>query len=272
MRAAPLVAFCLAACGGAMTGDLEPEAPEAAVATPATTDDVAGLVAGEVMRFDVKIAGVLAGQAQIVVGAKGMVDGIPAIAVSSKIESAGALALLREVRDEATSIVDVARLEPLSGTADVVFGDKRYHADVAFARHGATIRYQPGDAAMSTLHYQFGDQEVHDAHTAMARVRTWRAEPGDRMTLWMIGGRRIWHSEIWPVGREVIGTRLGNQPALHLDGSSRRARPDLTIDPSKEPRTFSVWLSDDADRVPLRVQAHTEYGDLTIELVDYQRP
>ena len=39
----------------------------------------------------------------------------------------------------------------------------------------------------------------------------------------------------------------------------------------KATRTFSVWLSDDADRVPLRVVGHTELGDVTMELVEYTR-
>ncbi len=275
MRAAPILIAVLAACGGAVTGDLE--APAAPGPGPVATetvraDDVSGLVAGEVMRFDVRIAGVLAGEAQVAVGEPGLVGGIRAVAVSSRIASAGALALLKVVRDEATSIVDMRKLTPISSTAKVVFGDKRYTAAAAYDDHAATIQYQPEGGAVTTLTYKFGEHEVHDAHTAMARVRTWRAEPGDRLGMWMIGGRRIWRSEIWPVGHEVIGTRLGNQAAIRLDGTSHRARPDLTLDPSKPPRRFTVWLSDDADRVPLLVKAHTEYGELTIELVDYQHP
>ena len=275
MRAALALVALLAACGGAATGELEaPTTPGVTAATgaPALAEDVTGLVAGETMRFDVKVAGVLAGEAQFAVGAEGLVDGKRAIAVSSRISSAGALALLKEVRDEATSIVDLARMTPIRGNANVVFGDKRYHADTEFTDHAATIAFQPAGGAVTTIHYRFGDNLVHDAHSAMAVVRSWRAEPGARLGLWMVGGRRIWRSEIWPVGNEVIGTRMGNQPAIRLDGTSVRARPDLTIDESKKPRSFSVWLSDDADRVPLLVKARTEYGDLTIELVDYQRP
>jgi hypothetical protein len=37
-------------------------------------------------------------------------------------------------------------------------------------------------------------------------------------------------------------------------------------------RTFTVWLTDDADRVPLRVLANTELGDITVDLTDYSRP
>ncbi|HVK76095.1 MAG TPA: DUF3108 domain-containing protein [Kofleriaceae bacterium] len=273
MRAVVPVLALVVACGGAATGELDTPAPPGLTAPPPIADeDVAGLVAGEIMRFDVKVAGVLAGEAQVAVGEPGLVGGVRAVAVSSRIASAGALALIKEVRDEGTSIIDMDRLAPISSKADVAFGDKRYHADAWFEPHAATIEYQPEGRSSLTIRYRFGDQEVHDALSAMAKVRTWRAEPGDRLGLWMIGGRRIWRSEIWSVGPEVIGTRLGNQPTLRLDGTSHRALADLKLDPTKKPRSFSVWLSDDADRVPLLVKAKTEYGDLTIELVDYQRP
>ena len=33
-----------------------------------------------------------------------------------------------------------------------------------------------------------------------------------------------------------------------------------------------VYLSDDADRVPLRVVAATELGDIVMDLTEYNRP
>ena len=44
------------------------------------------------------------------------------------------------------------------------------------------------------------------------------------------------------------------------------------VETDKPMRTFTVWLSDDADRVPLRVLASTELGDVTVDLTDYSRP
>ena len=57
-----------------------------------------------------------------------------------------------------------------------------------------------------------------------------------------------------------------------FDGVSYRAKRDLTVESNRPARTFRVWLSDDADRVPLRVTAKTELGDVVMSLVDYGRP
>jgi hypothetical protein len=258
------------ACGGA--GDLNATAPSLAPGPIDADDEIQGFAPGEQLAFEVRLAGVLAGEAQFAAGRPGVVDGRRAIAVSSVIKSAGAFALIKEVKDDVTSIIDLERLRPMRTTSDVVFGARRYHAATTFSDHGARIEYTPHGEAARSLVYEFGEAVVHDAHSSMALIRTWTAEPGERIALWVIGGRRLWRTEIWVVGDEVIGTRMGNQPAIRLDGTSVRSRPDLTPEPKKPPRSFSVWLSDDADRVPLRFSAKTELGEIVIELVGYERP
>jgi len=88
----------------------------------------------------------------------------------------------------------------------------------------------------------------------------------------VLGGRRIWKVDLTMGAPEVIGTYAGNQQAVRIDGVASRAFANLTVDTARPPRTFTVWMSDDADRVPFRVVAGTELGDVTIDLVDYVRP
>jgi hypothetical protein len=265
------LALATAACGGA-AGDLTAQAPTLPPGPIDADETIVGFSPGEQLAFEVRLAGVLAGEAQFAAGQPGTVDGRRAIAVSSIIKSAGAFALIKEVKDEVTSIIDLDRMRPMRTTSDVVFGARRYHAETEFSDHGASIQYTPQGEASRSLVYDFGEAVVHDAHSSMALIRTWTAEPGERIALWVIGGRRLWRTEIWVVGNEVIGTRMGNQSTIRLDGTSIRSRADLTAEPGKKPRSFSVWLSDDADRVPLRFSAKTELGDITIELVAYERP
>lgn len=273
LAAAAAVGALLGACGGA-AAELAAQPPELAPAPAAAAvdDEIQGLVPGESLAFEVKVAGVLAGEAHLAVGKPAALDGRRAVAVSSVMRSAGAFALIKEVKDEVTSYVDLDQLRPLRSTSDVIFGPKRYHAETTFTPGGATIELTPAGQAARSIHYSFGDAIVHDAHSAMALVRTWKAEPGERMGLWVIGGRRIWRTEVWLAGTETIGTFLGNQPTIRLDGTSVRSRADLTPEPNRKVRSFSVWLSDDADRVPLRFAAKTELGEISIDLVGYERP
>ncbi len=65
----------------------------------------------------------------------------------------------------------------------------------------------------------------------------------------------------------------GNRRAVVYEGVSFRARRgDLKPETSKPSRKFRVWLSDDADRVPLKVVANTELGEVVMSLTEYSRP
>jgi hypothetical protein len=85
-------------------------------------------------------------------------------------------------------------------------------------------------------------------------------------------GVRRWRVDVKFAGVETIGSALGNLRAVHCTGASYRARPNFAVESGTPTRTFSVWLSDDADRVPLKMSAATELGEVTMTLTEYTRP
>jgi len=266
-----LVLGAAAGCGGASTEVARSVAPETSIAD--VPSGALGLVPGETMTFEVRVGGVLAGEAALAVGQPGVVDGRRSVAVRSRMASAGAFALIKNVVDEATTVFDMDSTLPVSMTADVVYGDKAYHADVLFRGSQVDLSYTRGSSDHRVKQsLDFGSGIAHDAHSAMAAIRTWQPEPGATRSLWVMGGRRAWRSDVRYVGRETLGTSFGNHQALRIDGTAYRVRSDRSLDTAKGARTFTVWMSDDADRVPLRVVATTELGDVTIDLTDYRRP
>ncbi|MCE9576582.1 MAG: DUF3108 domain-containing protein, partial [Deltaproteobacteria bacterium] len=259
-----LVALTLGACGGA-AADLAFDAPRV-VAADAPAPSL-GLFPGEQMSFEVKLGGILIGEASLAVGQPGMVDGHRALAVRSLIATAGAAAMLKRVSDEATTIIDADHATPLTMTSQVTTGGVDYHAEVVF--HGGMIdatSTRSDTPRVGHDHFAFGDLIAHDTHTAMAAMRGWEASPGASKTLWVMGGKRIWKSVVNFDGRETIGTQLGNRAAVRYSGLAWRANGALKVDDGKPARDFVVWLSDDADRVPLKVVAKTELGEIIIEL------
>ncbi|MEZ4367387.1 MAG: DUF3108 domain-containing protein [Kofleriaceae bacterium] len=261
---AVLLAGALAAACGALPGAMAPGDGDAGADT--------GLVAGEAMQFELRVAGIVVGNAAIAVGEPGEVEGRPALAVTSRIVSTGLGALISRVDDQATTVLDLDTWRPMTTTTDATYGARRTLGLARFAPTLVEVELRRDDKPVSHARFVLGDEEAHDAHSAMAAVRTWSARPGEQRRLWIIGGRRLWRTDVTCVGEATLGTAAGNRPAIQFDGVSARARGNLTLDPSAKVRTFSVWLSADADRVPLRVVAHTELGDAELVLVDYQRP
>lgn len=270
MGRASLWLVVLAGCAGAEAMTLPAPKPQPATVAPASE---VGLNPGESMAFEVRIGGMLAGQAQLAVGEIGEVNGHRAVVVKSRAETAGAAALIKHIVDEATTTIDMQTGRPLALDTLVEQGGVTTTATATFTGSVANITYHKSDDPKPhTFKVDFGQITVHDTHSAMAQIRGWRPAPGTSRSVFVVGGRRLWRVDVRFVGTETIGTSVGNRRAIHIDGASFRARANMGLESEKPARTFSVWLSDDADRVPLKMLAHTELGDVTMDLTEYNRP
>lgn len=269
-----LAAAAAIGCAGAEATTLPPAPP----VRPAATAAVAvGLSPGETMAFEVRLAGVVAGEAQLAVGTIGDYEGHRAVVVKSRAATAGAAALLKHVVDQATTTIDMDTGRPLALETLVEQGNSKTTATAKFTDRFADITYQRSEEREPhKLRLDFGigavqGVTVHDAHSAMAQLRGWRAAPGTTRTVFVVGGRRLWRIDVTYAGQEAIGSTIGNRRAVRFTGRSYRARRDFTPETAQPSRTFTVWLSDDADRVPLKVTAKTELGDIVMDLTEYNR-
>ena len=270
---AALAAAAAISCAGAEATTLPPAPP----VRPAAAAVAVGLSPGETMAFEVRIAGVVAGEAQLAVGAIGDYSGHRAVVVKSRAATAGAAAMIRHIVDEATTVIDLDTGRPLQLDTVVEQGESKTTATATFTDRFANITYQRSEEREPhKLRLDFGlgaaqGLTVHDAHSAMAELRGWRATPGTTRTVIVIGGRRLWRIDVTYAGQEAIGAAIGNRRAIRFTGRSYRARRDGTPETAQPSRTFTVWLSDDADRVPLKVTAKTELGDIVMDLTEYNR-
>ena len=263
--------IALAGCAGAEAMTLPP--PPRPTAAALTASHEVGLNPGESMAFEVRLGGMLAGEAQLAVGELGEVGGHRAVVVKSRAATAGAAALIKNIVDEATTVIDMDSGRPIELDTLVIQGERKTTAKATFSGRIADVSYVINDEAKPhTYKLDFGTLTVHDTHSAMAQLRGWRAVPGTTMSVFVVGGRRLWRVDVRYIGAQTIGTDLGNRRAVQFDGKSYRASARFGLESDKPARTFSVWLSDDADRVPLRMTAHTELGDVTMELTEYNRP
>lgn len=248
-----------------------PELPENSIKAENTL-----FIPGESMSFDVSLRGVLGARAAIAVGQPGFVDGKPTIVVRSRVASAGIVAAIREVRDEIESWIETDRGLVVSHEADSTFGKKSSH--VSSLLGGGipgpfVLDYtRKGKATVKVRQQLPKDAHVFDIHAILGVLRAWQSDEGDETHFFLLAGRRLWRSSLRVGVRETIKTRMGRYPVIRIDGVAQRVSRGLTDLKKKKPRNFSVWLSDDANRLPLLVMATTEYGDLRVEMTEYTRP
>src|SRR5882757_1155672 len=177
---AVMATAALAGCAGAEAMTSQQPGPAQAAAA-----ETAGLNPGENMAFEVRLAGVLAGEAQLAVGQIGEYQGHRALVVKSRAASAGAVAQVKHVVDEATTTIDMDTGRPLSLETLVEQGDKRTIAFATFTGTVASVSYQVDDKQPQLMKLDFGKIPVHDAHSAMAQLRGFRAPPGTMRTVFV---------------------------------------------------------------------------------------
>lgn len=104
----------------------------------------------------------------------------------------------------------------------------------------------------------------HDLHSAMMLLRSWRPRLNDTAYFYVVLGRRLWRVEVSAAGPEVIKTNGVPQLTHRIDGVGVR----LWQPSEAAPRRFSVWLSEGAERVPLRMVADASFGQVTMTLTE----
>jgi hypothetical protein len=87
-----------------------------------------------------------------------------------------------------------------------------------------------------------------------------------------LGGVRLWKTVLTVEGHEELHTAVGKRRTVRIGGVSTRLRPSFEEDKSKQPRTFTLWVTDDDQRIPVKISAHTELGDVVAKATSYQAP
>jgi hypothetical protein len=274
VAAALALALAVAACGVGSSAPLTTAVEPVAGPPVALGVGAAQYLPGEVMRFELSLRGVVGGAATIVVGEPGRIEGREVIVVRSRTRSAGVARLFKVVQDDVTTWIDRATGRPLRLEADVKFGDKEARIETAFAGGDPgpfTIRYArryqptrrlrqlmpPGEAAL-------------DGHSVLGALRGWDAAAGAQAFFHVLAGRRLWHNQITFAGTERVTTSLGRFTARRIDAVAWRLDTHLRRMRNKKPRHYSIWVSDDERRLPIRIEAKTEYGAVKVELVSHE--
>lgn len=201
--------------------------------TERQTDGRPVAVAGETMEYRVSLRGIVVGHVQVAVGQVGVVDGHPAIVIRARGTSDGLAALIADITWELTTTLDL--------------------------EHG-TVLHDVEEAWASAAGHEEHDRKEHDhGYDILAAAATLRGlSIGSAASLDVeIAGADI-PVEIHDAGPDhVPGSGV---PAVRLAGIAMNEH------------AFSVFLSDDAARVPLRLATTTPWGDVDVRLVDYHAP
>lgn len=231
-------------------------------------------VVGETITWELTYHGIEGGRARLAVGSPGVVEGRRVLGVTAEAESSGLLAVVKQLRDAAATWIDLESGLPVTTESEAVISGNRLRVETHWRRSEPAVdmRVSRQAAPVRKVVRRLPLLETHDPLSALLLIRSWRAPVGSHAVLYALGGQRLWRTQIRVEGREEVTGRLGDRPAVRMSGTSTRLTSGLRDDLSKPPRTFTLWLSNDDERIPLRILARTELGPVEITATSYQTP
>jgi hypothetical protein len=255
---------------------MTPVTAPAAAGEPALPDGPPLATPGERMQYRLSLRGIDLATYDLGVGEIAELRGVRAIVVQGHAKTRGVAALFAAIDDRFTSWIDVATGRSLRfATEEYATGSK---TDVEYTivdlagRTGDTVpvHYHVNAAPPQPEPQRASLPVTWDYNAFLLALRSWEAAPGTRLALEVFRSRYLWHVEVTIGGKEKLATELGELPALRIEGRTHKLKRDGTRTTDDAERRFTIWISDDDGRVPLAIKAVTDYGDLMMQIVDYQ--
>src|SRR5690606_24494901 len=95
------------------------------------------------------------------------------------------------------------------------------------------------------------EENLYDTQTAIFALKSWRPKPKERGYFYVVLGRKLWRADVQYEGEEQLDTDRGKLATVHFSGTAHRV--DLANGEEYTPRAFSVWMTNDEERRPVRV-------------------
>ena len=269
-----------AGCGGRAVTHPSSASPgagswSAAAAVPvAFAEEAPFVVPGERMTYRLSIFDIEIAAFSIAVGEVAPLAGHSAVVVQAGAQSSGIMSAIKKVAADFTTWIDVKTGKPLLFRASESAGAdddaiEKSEAQFADASNGKFQVVTQNENEAELDEWQTVVTAPFDLPTFLMALRGITATPGEHLTADVMRSRFMWRTQLTVVGSESVVTELGELPVIRFDGVNRRVRRDGTVDPNSDERHYSIWISDDEDRVPVLVVAKTDYGDIKMEIIDY---
>jgi hypothetical protein len=165
------------------------------------------------------------------------------------------------------AIANPKTLAPIEVEQTEKYRSKQIITHLTFTEGGVTrSRTEGQDSATETKTRQFALPNLFDLHSAALYLRSQSLGQGSVYRLAVYPASNAYLATITVAGREKISVRAGTYNAIKLDLQLKRIEKNLELQPHRKFRRGSIWVSDDAERLILRIEAQVFVGTVFAEL------
>ena len=164
-----------------------------------------------------------------------------------------------KVRDDYETYIDTATMQPLKFIRKIREGSYKRNEDIVFNKETNTAVTNKGVFKVPDC-----VQDVVSAVFSARSIDFSKYNVGDKIPFEMFLGNELYHLYIRYQGKERVKTRFGTFNAIKF-------KPLLIKgEMFKGGEKMTVWVSDDANHIPLRVQSPIVVGSVKVDLTGYK--
>ena len=165
------------------------------------------------------------------------------------------------------AIASAQTLHPVETQQTENYRAKKIITHLTFANGGVTRSRTEGEgSAAGTKTRQFSLPNLFDLHAAALYLRSQPLKDGSVYRLVVYPATNAYLATITVAGREKMSVRAGTYTAIKLDLQLKRINKQFELEPHRKFRRATIWVSDDADRLLLRIEAQVFVGTVFAEL------
>jgi hypothetical protein len=158
-------------------------------------------------------------------------------------------------------------LAPIETRQSESYRSKKIATHLTFTNSGVTRARTEGEGAgAKTTTRDFNFPNLFDLHSAALYLRSQPLKQGSIYRLPIYAATNPYLATVTVTGREKCSVRAGTYNAIKLDLQLKRIGKHLELEPHKKFRRATIWVSDDAERLILRIDAQIFVGTVFAEL------
>ncbi|NPA46078.1 MAG: DUF3108 domain-containing protein [Chlorobi bacterium] len=142
-----------------------------------------------------------------------------------------------------------------------------YHKFVELLFHHNKNMVQVIDKLNNTVQRFYvptGIQDMLSAYYALRNIDTSKLKKGDYIKQDLFFDNEVYHFKMKILGRQILNTKFGKIRTLVLRPYVQSGRV------FKEEESLTVWVSDDQNKIPLRIKAKLLVGSIKADLIEYK--
>jgi hypothetical protein len=164
------------------------------------------------------------------------------------------------------AVASADTLRPIETRQVESYRSKKIVTHLAFTTNAVTRTRTEGKNASESKTRQFNFPNLFDLFSAMLYLRSQPLKDRSVYRVVAYPATNAYLATVTVVGREKIAAHAGSYNAIKLDLQLKRIGKHRELEPHRKFRRATIWVSDDSERLLLRIEAQVFVGTVFADL------